>query len=338
VTAPLVLLLAVTTNPGAITMARDAATACLESIPAGAKSLVRVAPVVPSDAEVAADASKMGAAAVVVLSWPDASPLTTEVRVFVVSPDNGVTHWIARTIVFSARDLPAERGRALGLVIAAVLDESWGIAPVAPAPAPPKEPPKTPRPVEPGEPVSVASRPTPTEPSEAPPRWALEADVTTAAGHWGDADDSIGGMIALRHALSTHWAWRAGLGFRVADVDGADATARTVLLAAGVVWMSSRMERPHAFGFGGRADLLGMHAAVQRGEGDQNSTHTEGYWSLGGDLLAQVGYGLSAGTALLAGAGVEESLTAADVYVAGQRVTTIPRAQFLLELGVLSRF
>jgi hypothetical protein len=98
------------------------------------------------------------------------------------------------------------------------------------------------------------------------------------------------------------------------------------------------MERPHAFGFGGRADLLGMHAAVQRGEGDQNSTHTEGYWSLGGDLLAQVGYGLSAGTALLAGAGVEESLTAADVYVAGQRVTTIPRAQFLLELGVLSRF
>jgi hypothetical protein len=111
-----------------------------------------------------------------------------------------------------------------------------------------------------------------------------------------------------------------------------------VLGAAGLVWMTSGLERPHAFAFGARADLLGMHASVQRGEGDQNASRTEGYWSLGGDLLAQVGYGLSPGTALLAGVGVEELLTAADLYVAGQPAATIPHTQLVLELGVLSRF
>jgi hypothetical protein len=339
VTAPLVLLIAVTTNPAGISMARDAASACLESMPAGAKSLVRLAAAVPPDVEVAGDAAKIGAAAVVILSWHDSSLLTTEARVFVAAPQDGVSHWITRTIVFSARDLPAERGRALGLVITSVLDESWGIAPVARVeqPAPVLPPPKEAAKIE-NQPASVTTQPGPVESAEAPPRWALEANVTTAAGHWGDVDDSIGGMIGLRRSIATRWALRAGLGFRAADVDGADATGRTVLGAVGVAWMSAALERPHAFGFGARADLLGVHEAIQRGEGDQSSSRTEGYWSLGGDLLAQVGYGLSQGTALLVGGGVEELLTAADVYVAGQPAATIPHTQLVLELGVLSRF
>ncbi len=308
-------------------------------MPAGAKSLVRVAAAVPPDVEVAGDAAKIGAAAAVILSWHDASLLTTEARVFVAAPEDGVSHWIARTIVFSARDLPAERGRALGLVIASVLDESWGIAPVARV-----EPlaPVVPQPREAAklaeQPVSVATHPEPVESAAALPRWALEANVTTAFAHAGDGDDSIGGMIGLRRSVSTRCAVRAGLGFRVADVDGADATARTVLGAIGAVWMSSGLERPHAFGFGARADLLGVHQAVQRSEGGQNSSRTEDYWSLGGDLLAQVGYGLSPGTALLVGAGVETLLTEADVYVGGEPAATIPRTQMVLELGVLSRF
>jgi opacity protein-like surface antigen len=288
-----------------------------------------VAPAVPRDVEVVGDAAKLGAAAVVLVSWHDASLLTAEVRVFVASPEDGVSHWIARTIVFSARDVPAERGRALGLVIASVLDESWGIAP-----APKAEPPAA---VE-NRPVPLATRAAPVEAPEAPPRWALEANVTTAVGHWGDMDDTIGGMVGLRHSVSTRWALRAGLGFRVSDVDGADATARTVLGGVGVIWMSSELERPGTFGFGGRFDLLGVHEAIQRGEAGQSSSRTETYWSLGADLLAQVGYGLSRGTALLVGVGVEELLTEADVYVGEELAATIPRTQMVVELGVLSRF
>jgi hypothetical protein len=145
-------------------------------------------------------------------------------------------------------------------------------------------------------------------------------------------------MLGLRRSLSAHWALRAGLGFRVADVDGADATARTVLGALGAAWMSSTLDRPYAFGFGARFDLLGVHAAIQRGAGGPGGSQTEGYWSLGADLLAQVGYGLSRGTALLVGGGVEELFTEADVYVAGNPAATIPHTQLVLELGVLSRF
>lgn len=343
-TAPLVLLVAVTTNPGGISMARDAAFACLESLPAGTKSLVRVASAIPPDLDLVSDASKIGAAAVVLVSWHDARLLTTEVRLFVASPEDGVSHWITRTIVFSAHDLPPERGRALGLVIASVLDESWGIAPVeraappAPVLPPPREAEKAEAEKLENQPVRVATRPGLLEFPETPPRWALEANVTTAVGHWGDVDDSIGGMIGLRRALSTHGGVRAGLGFRVADVDGADSTARTVLGAVGVLWMSSALERPYAFGFGARFDLLGVHEAIQRGEGGPDSSRTEGYWSWGADLLAQVGYGLSRGTALLVGGGVEEFLTEADINVAGESAATIPHTQLVLELGVLSRF
>jgi hypothetical protein len=330
VTAPIVLLVAVTSNPGGISMARDAATACLESLPTEARSVVRVAPVAPQDSEVIGETSGIGAAAVAILSWHDASLLTTEVRVFVVSPQDGVTHWITRTIVFSARDLPGERGRALGLVIASVLDESWGIEPLARA-GPPAA-------AVPPQAVSVATREGAVESPEIAPRWALEANVTTAVDHLWDVDDSIGGMIGLRRSLSSRWALRAGLGFRVADIDGANATGRTVLGAIGVVWTCAGSERPQAFNFGARFDLLGVHEAIQHGEGGPDSSRTEGYWSMGADILAQVGYGLSPGTALVVGGGVEGILTEADLFVAGEPAATIPHTRLVLELGVLSRF
>jgi hypothetical protein len=339
VTAPIVLLVAVTSNPGGISMARDAATACLDSLPAEARSIVRVAPVAPRDSEVIAETSGSGAAAVVILSWHDASLLTTEVRVFVVSPQDGVTHWIARTIVFSARDLPSERGRTLGLVIASVLDESWGMAPLART--------EPPAPVVPelgdggrieDQPVSMATRVEPLEFPAASPRWALEANVTTAVDHLWDVDDSIGGMVGLRRLLSSRWALRTGLGFRVADIDGANATGRTVLGAVGVVWRGAGSERPKAFSFGAQLDLLGVHEAIQHAEEGPGNARTEGYWSMGADLLAQVGYGLSPGTALRVGVGVEEILTEADVYVAGEPAATIPHTRAVVELGVLSRF
>lgn len=339
VTAPIVLLVAVTSNPGGIVMARDAATACLDSLPAEAKTVVRVAPVAPQDSEVIGETSGSGTAAVVILSWHDASLLTTEVRVFVESPRDGLTHWITRTIVFSARDLPSERGRALGLVIASVLDESWGIEPLARAEPPA---PLVPVPGESGEreeqPVSVVTREGPVESPEIAPRWALEANVTTAVDHLWDVDDSIGGMIGLRRSLSPRWALRTGLGFRVADIDGANATGRTVLGAVGVVWTGVGSERSKTFNFGARFNLLGVHEAIQHAEAGPGSSRTEGYWSMGADLLAQVGYGLSPGTALLVGGGVEEIVTEAEVYLAGQPAATIPHTRLVLELGVLSRF
>ena len=82
-------------------------------MPIGAKSLVQVAPDVPPDVEVVDAAARIGAAAVVVLSWHDTTLLTTDVRVFVASPEDGVKPLRSRgsAIVFSAaRFASAERG------------------------------------------------------------------------------------------------------------------------------------------------------------------------------------------------------------------------------------
>lgn len=338
-TAPVVLLIAVATSPNGVEMTRAAAAACVESMQPGARSITRVVSTAPSDVDAIAEASALGADALVLLTWNDAAFLTTDVRASVVSPATSGGGWAARTVVFSARDQPAERGRTLGLVVASMLEERWGTAPptrtVAASPAS--------APVD-NVPVGAPASPAPvagvtTSVPDAVARWALEADVTTIVdGEDGFDIDTVGGTVALRRAFGRPWALRAGLGFRVADVDGADATTRTALGMFGVAWSSPGLGRPHEIGFGARLDILGVHEEIKRDVEGSSSPDSQGYWSLGFDLLGQIGYGLSRGTALLLGGGPEETLTAADVVVAGQRVATISHQRLVLEIGVLSRF
>jgi len=338
--APVVLLVAVAANSNGIAMTREAAAACVEALQAGARSIVRVVPKLPSDLDLAADASAEGANAVVLLTWHDAAFLTTDVRASVAAPGTKARAWVTRTVIFSASDLPAERGRTLGLVIAAMLEESWGdelardrAPPVPPAPAavemrPLNAPAATPS--------VVASA---TESPDAPVRWAIEANLTTVVDSAEGLDlDALGGTFALRRSISHHLAWRAGLGYRVATVDGADANTRTVSAAFGGAWSSPGLGHPRELGFGVRVDLIGLHQQVWRDSQSTSPSKAQGYWAVGGDLLGQLGYGLSRGTTLLMGGGLEETLTAADIVVDGRVVARLPHERLVFELGVLSRF
>ena len=336
-TAPVVLLVAVAASSNGTAMTQVAAAACIEAMPSGARSIVRAVPSMPDDLDLAADASAEGADAVVVLSWHDAAFLTTDVRASVTSPGSRIRGWIARTVVFSARDLPAERGRTLGLVIASMLEESSGdeASRNREAPGPSAADPLETAPADrESAPVVVAGAMAPSP--DQPTRWAIEANLTTILDSAEGFDvDALGGSFALRRSISHHLAWRAGLGYRVATVDGADATTRTASAAFGGAWTSPSFGRPHEIGFGARLDLMVRHEEIRR---ESSSPNAQGYWSVGGDLLGQIGYGLSQGTALLLGGGLEETLTAADVVVAGQAVATIPHQRLVFELGVLSRF
>jgi len=170
----------------------------------------------------------------------------------------------------------------------------------------------------------------------APPHWAIEASVITAVDRQEDLDDTIGGMIALRRTLWPHWAARAGLGLRVIDLDSADADARSTLAELGLVWSSDDFGRPGGVGAGARIDLLGAHEAIRRsGGGDPRFAEL---WTLGGDVLGQVGLGLSAGTTLLLSAGVEGVLSTARLVTPEQPTAELPSTRLILELGVLSRF
>jgi hypothetical protein len=171
-----------------------------------------------------------------------------------------------------------------------------------------------------------------------PTRWAIEANLTTIVDSAEGLDvDALGGAFAVRRSLAHGLALRVGLGYRVATVDGAQATARTAAAGLGAAWTSPGLGRVHELGLGARLDLLGLHEEVSR-DSNASSPSDQGYWSLGGDLLGQVGYGLSPGVVFLLGGGLEETLTAADVLVAGRMIATIPHERLMLELGVLSRF
>jgi len=335
VTAPIVLLIAVTTAPDGAALMKEAAAACIQTLPAGATTVVRQVPAMPAEAAIGADAETVGAAATVVVIWRDPAHLVSDVRVWVRAAADGQGHATTRTIVFSARDLPAERGRALGLVIGSILDEAWG-------PGVPPPPEAADRGSAPAVVASVDAEvpapigPLPGEAPPARPNWAIEASVITAVDRQLDFDDTIGGMIALRRTIRSHWAARAGLGLRVFDLDGADADARVTLAELGLVWSSEGFGRPGKVGVGARIDLLGAHETIRRyGGGDPRLAEM---WTVGGDVLGQVGVGLSAGTSLLLSGGVESVLSEARLVTPDEPTAELPGNRLILELGVLSRF
>ena len=284
VTAPIVLLIAVTTAPDAAALMKEAAAACIQTLPVGATTVVRQVATLPDDAEIATDAAAIGATATVIVTWRDTDRLVSDVRVLMPSAAQGPAHTTMRTIVFSARDLPAERGRALGLVIGSILDEAWGPG-MSPRPeaADGRSAPAAVASIDAEVPAPIG--PLPGEAPPPPPNWAIEASVITAVDRQVDLDDTIGGMIALRRTIRSHWAARAGLGLRVFDLDGADADARVTLAELGLVWSSEGFGRPGKVGVGARIDLLGAHETIRRyGGGDPRFAEM---WTVGGDVLGQ---------------------------------------------------
>ncbi len=329
VTAPIVLLIAVATTPDGAVTANEAAAACVHALPEGTRTVVRTVAAPPDDAEVAAAAVAAGATATVVVTWRDADGLVSEVRVRAAAA-GGTPTQTERTVVFSARDLPAERGRALGLVIASILTETWGRGPDAAGPPRPSA-----EAVDAEVPSALAAAPLAGAPSL--PRWGLDMSVITAVDAQEDFDDTIGGLIGLRRALSPRWALRLGVGFRVADLDGAAATARTTLGSLGIVWTSPGFTEGRRLGFAARADLLGVHETIERARVDDDD-EISGHWTVGADLVGQMGLGLSAGTSLLVGAGLEGFLSGESLTAPGRAPAMIPRGRVIFELGVLSRF
>ena len=137
VTAPIVLLIAVATTPDAAALINEASISCQQALPDGTKTVVRAVAAAPSDADVVAAATAAGATATVVVTWRDAAQLVSDVRVRATWSADGQPRLTERTVVFSAHDLPAERGRALGLVVASILTDAWGGGPGAATPVAP---------------------------------------------------------------------------------------------------------------------------------------------------------------------------------------------------------
>lgn len=313
--------------------ADDVVAACLRALPSGVRAVTRAAPEVPPDATLQSDAAEAGAPAAVVVSWGGADLLSADVRAAVGLPER--PRWVVRHVTFAPGDQLPERARALGLVIASIVEESFERPPPASAPAPVAR--ATPPPAaEPAESVATAA-PQPTGDAERP-RWAIEAAVTTALERGSDGDDVIGGAIALRRSLPLNLAARAGAGFRFTEEDTPAITVRSLGGSLGLAWASAGFGQAGRFAAGVRSDLLVWWQSVRVSQDQVPAGGDREYWSGAVDALVEVGRGLSAGTTLVGALGVEELFTEAQVTIQGRNAATLPRTRLLLQLGVLSRF
>jgi hypothetical protein len=321
----------------------DVVAASARALPPGARTIVQTTPAAPADPELIAAAVGAGAAAAVVVSWTDPALPSAQIRAVVGLPAH--PRWAARTVAFSAADQLGERERALGLVIASIVEDAFEARPpdaasaapvvrVAPAiPARPAAAPPSEAPAPAPPPAAAPAR----EP-EHPGRWALEVDVTTGFESGTDLDDMIGGSIGLRRFLDGSLALRAGIVFQVTAHDYPDITTQTRGGSLGLGWSTGLFGRPARLRGGVRADLMVLYQSVHVSPADGATITDRSYWTAAGDLLVELTLGLSRGTSLLLAGGLEEKSTRADLEIAGQDAATLPRTGARIELGVLSRF
>ncbi len=310
--------------------------ACLRALPAGTRPLTQTASEAPSDTGLTANATAVGAVAGVVVTWAAADLLTAEVRAVVGLPEH--PRWVSRTVTFAPADQVPERERALGLVIASIVEQ--GFAPrVDRAPPRGREPP-VPEPSGAESPAVAVAKATPSpnttrpEDGDHPGRWAVEAGLTTAYESGTDADDTKGGTLAVRRFVLPSVSLRVGAAFRLNERDQPDVTGLALIGQLGAGWSGPRFGPGGRFEAGARADFLMQQQSVRVSlvTGDRS------YWSTGVDALAEFGVGLARGTMLLAAAGLEEMFTEADVVVNGRDVATLRHGRLVLQIGVLSRF
>jgi hypothetical protein len=320
---PLTILVLVTAAH-ASDAATAATTAAARRALDDATVLLEAREVLPTRDDAVALGERVRAEVVVELDWLDDRRAKLQVCRAKDEP------WIVRELTFEDVDAPAERGRTLGLTIAAVVRREG-------------EPPREERPLAPSPPARPANDNPPKPPL--PPReraWvgAGEISVAGAVGLGGDAG-SVGGEVGGRLFVAPPLALRLGGGVRLGAVPAlGDARATTVRLGGGLAVRVFRAGADDAVSqpleIALRADLLALRHAVTRDFGGVETTHDR--WMAGADALAEVAWYLTPAAAVAAAAGVEAAFGTTTLSVGGAPQARIPPFRAVVEMGARVRF
>jgi hypothetical protein len=192
-----VLLLVLATDPTTEIAASAMAASAADGLEGRAHVELERVSKLPSDDEAVRRAEAAKASSVIEVSWPDADARRARLHALLKLKSS----WIDRDVLFESTSAPWERGRAVGLAIAAMLpDEN------APEKEPEKEPEKPPEPaVFAPTPVlkdsKAAPKPDVIEPPRKPP--SLRVDLTVL-GELGESfrGDPVGGGARV---AGTYW-------------------------------------------------------------------------------------------------------------------------------------
>jgi hypothetical protein len=301
----------------------------------------------PTLAALASAAREQKAIAAARVLW--SNPEGSRVAVDVYSAQRDLT--THRSLAFQAQDQPAERGRAVGLVLAALV-----VAPDVPGPAPTQAEGATPAgpATAPATALGAGTTPEPAtalraQAAGAAPtatagagggRWALEA-LAGAGLALGGAGGGLGGGFGARRRLGGGWGFRLGAHARTGSVPAAQASSLTAGAAAGVfrsLRRPSPTSSPPAFDLGLRGDLIINYQSLTHFSDDDPGPVRHGRFLPAAAALLEAEWRISPATALHVGAGIEMAFGATHVVVRGVEVAELTPFRLVAEAGVRAHF
>lgn len=236
---------------------------------------------------------------------------------------------VSRSVSFTAADLPAERGRTLGFVLASMLPErAPGDARV------PRQPPETTPPS--GQSGQARSRDVVPPASHGADQWngAVEAVGTFAVGLGEQTQLAFGGGLSGLWFPSRRWSLRVELEARTGQIADAQASALWTSLTVGAGWSFFQLR--------GRAMLdLGLH--VDAGVARQSFTHFSGddtgpvaqvVWLPVVETMLELRVHATPALAIVGAGGVEVAFTTTDIFVHGQLRATVAPIHAVVTLGI----
>jgi hypothetical protein len=267
-----------------------------------------------------AEAQREGAAAVARVSWAGAQ--RSHARLEVTLIENGRT--LAEGLTFEGSDPLAERGRSLGLVLAALVkrQRSANAEPRAETPGP-------------GAPVATTSSP-PT-PTAASPRWALDAAAEAALAASG-AGSGVGGAVGLRWLASRRVGVRVGARGRFGQVGAAQGALTTLSGAAGVTVSVLQPGDGERLGLGVRGEALLLYESISHLSSDDPEPVRRGRLLPGASVVGELSWSLSPAVSLLLAAGPEVAFGTTHVFVHQAEVAELGSLRLVIQAGVLASF
>ncbi len=228
------------------------------------------------------------------------------------------------TVSFDAADPTAERGRALGLVLAALVapekQERIERARAAQATAPPA--------------VAVASAPPPPQPERS---FALDAAVEGGFAV-GGAGTNVGGALGLRWNAARRIALRVGGQARFGEVARAQSTATDLAVAAGVTVFAIAPSNERRLAIGLRADALLIYQSLAHLSDDDPAPVRDGRFLPGVMGLAEAQWAVSPTLALVLAGGAEVAFGTTEVFVRQEKVAELAPLRLVLQGGLIARF
>jgi hypothetical protein len=305
--------------------------AAIQVLGAATAVVIREAPPGLSDAAAIEQREALHAVVVVRMTWISRKQPRAELRVNLA----GRKAWLSRDIGFEDQDAPAERGRALGYSIAAVVagatpPRATSIEVVQTAPPKAAEPLTVPEAIHPSDATAAG-----TEARASAPRYFfLDATGALSTGFGGNAYGR-GGQARIGWSTTPRLRLMIGAGLRVATIDVAHASANHVDVTAGAAFDLFSFWR---IAIAGRGDLLLVRQALSHFSDDDIVAVHHARWLPGFRSQIEVSIRPSRIAAIIVGGGWELTAGHTDVYVRGAKVAVVPSSRIIGELGIRVNF